>query len=72
MGNYSNLTDAPEGSVTYVVLDSNGQVVQQAAERFNLTVSEFFLNDENADGIFEPDSDVFLDRCDHHNDKRNP
>ncbi len=36
--NYPNLTDAPDGIVTYVVLDSNGATVQQAAERYNLTV----------------------------------
>ena len=62
MSNVDNLTDAPEGSVMYVILDSNGTVVQQAAERFNLTVSQFFLKDENCDGIFEPDSDVFLEQ----------
>jgi hypothetical protein len=62
MSNFNNLTDAPEGSVTYVILDSNGAVVQEASERFNLTVLQFFLRDENCDGIFEPDSDVFLEQ----------
>ncbi len=37
--NYDNLTDAPDGNVTYTVLDSNGAIIEQASERFNLTVS---------------------------------
>jgi hypothetical protein len=36
--NCHNLTDAPDGNLTYTVLDSNGSVVEQATERFNLTV----------------------------------
>jgi hypothetical protein len=60
--NFTNLTDAPEGSVLYVILDSNGTAVQQASERYNLTVSEFFLKDDNCDGIIEPDSDVYLEK----------
>ncbi len=37
--NYHNLTSAPDGSVSYIILDSNGATVEQASERFNLTVT---------------------------------
>jgi hypothetical protein len=36
--NCSNLSNGPDGSVSFVVLDSNGSTLQQATERYNLTV----------------------------------
>ena len=51
---------ANDGSIMYAVVDTYGHICETGSDIYHASVISYIITDENDDGIYEPDSDLFI------------
>ncbi|CAF4024170.1 unnamed protein product [Adineta steineri] len=51
---------ANSGSIQYAVVDIHGNIIETGSDKYHVSVYGYTINDENNDGIYEPNSIFFI------------
>ena len=52
--------DGIDGSILYAVVAADGHIIETGSDKYHATVISYLVMDDNNDGIYEPNSDLYI------------